>query len=343
MDATDVILAGLVLTAMAAIAAVDARRMVIDPRLVLLLVGAGLLWRLFGPAETGSLWSAALGAGLGLAVVAVPHRGGRAVPPALAALSRRRHAAGRPGLRARPARACLVTASGLGVRALAPALSAAPPGPPVPPGLLSAGARHGRGRRGGVRVRERRRIAGGGRGRRGAAAAPTRPGPIGTGNLDAGRDGARTGACAAPRFPGSHADRRPGGRSAAVRGRDGTHREARRRGRRSAGAACACGRGRRDAARAACDGSRIRGTAAGPAGSGRDAHRLRLDLERRRHRLLSPLGHRAARGRGAEHGSGRHGRGHGVATRAVPGSWTSRATKPFATCWRTGARWPGGR
>ena len=69
---TDALLAGLVLIAMAAIAAVDARRMIVDPRLVLVLVSAGLLWRLFGSAATGSLWSAALGAGLGAAVVALP-------------------------------------------------------------------------------------------------------------------------------------------------------------------------------------------------------------------------------------------------------------------------------
>ena len=39
---------------------------------MLALVGTGLLWRLFGPADTGSLWSAVLGAALGVAVVAVP-------------------------------------------------------------------------------------------------------------------------------------------------------------------------------------------------------------------------------------------------------------------------------
>ena len=69
---TDLLLAGLVLIAMAAIAVMDARRMIVDPRLVLLLMGAGLLWRLFGSAATGSLWSAGLGAALGIAVVAAP-------------------------------------------------------------------------------------------------------------------------------------------------------------------------------------------------------------------------------------------------------------------------------
>ena len=68
----DALLAGLVLAAMTALALVDARRMIVDPRLVLLLVGAGLLWRLFGSADGGSLWGAGLGALLGIAVVAAP-------------------------------------------------------------------------------------------------------------------------------------------------------------------------------------------------------------------------------------------------------------------------------
>ena len=72
MTAIDLLLMCLVLVAMAAIAVVDARRMIVDPRLVLALVGAGLLWRLFGSADTGSLWNAALGAALGVAVVAAP-------------------------------------------------------------------------------------------------------------------------------------------------------------------------------------------------------------------------------------------------------------------------------
>ena len=72
MTAIDLLLTGLVLAAMTAIAVVDARRMIVDPRLVLALVGAGLLWRLFGSADTGSLWNAALGAALGVAVVAAP-------------------------------------------------------------------------------------------------------------------------------------------------------------------------------------------------------------------------------------------------------------------------------
>ena len=72
MTATDLVLIVLVLAAMAAVAVTDARRAIVDPRMVLALVGAGLLWRLFGRAETGPLWTAALGAALGIAVVVVP-------------------------------------------------------------------------------------------------------------------------------------------------------------------------------------------------------------------------------------------------------------------------------
>ena len=72
MTATDLVLIALVLTAMAAVAAVDARRAIVDPRMVLALVGAGLLWRLFGPVETGPLWTGPAGAALGVVIVAVP-------------------------------------------------------------------------------------------------------------------------------------------------------------------------------------------------------------------------------------------------------------------------------
>ena len=68
----DVLLAGLVLAAMTALGILDARRMIVDPFVVLLLVGSGLLWRLFGSADAGSLWGAGLGALLGIAVVAAP-------------------------------------------------------------------------------------------------------------------------------------------------------------------------------------------------------------------------------------------------------------------------------
>ena len=72
MTATDLVLIALVLAAMAAVAVTDARRALVDPRLVVALVAAGLLWRLFGPAETGPLWTGAAGAALGVLVVAVP-------------------------------------------------------------------------------------------------------------------------------------------------------------------------------------------------------------------------------------------------------------------------------
>ena len=72
MTATDLALIALVLAAMAAVAVVDAWRAIVDPPLVLTLVGAGLLWRLHGPADTGPLWSAVLGAATGVTVVAVP-------------------------------------------------------------------------------------------------------------------------------------------------------------------------------------------------------------------------------------------------------------------------------
>ena len=72
MTASDLVLAALVLAAMAALGVTDARRAIVDPRLVLALMGAGLLWRLFGHAETGSFWGAVLGAAIGIAVVAIP-------------------------------------------------------------------------------------------------------------------------------------------------------------------------------------------------------------------------------------------------------------------------------
>ena len=72
MTATDLVLIVLVLAAMAAVAVVDARRAIVDPRMVLALAGAGLLWRLFGAAETGPLWTGPAGAALGALVVAVP-------------------------------------------------------------------------------------------------------------------------------------------------------------------------------------------------------------------------------------------------------------------------------
>ena len=72
MTAIDLLLVALVLAAMASLGVMDARRAIVDTRLVAALVAAGLLWRLFASAETGSLWGAGLGAALGLGVVAVP-------------------------------------------------------------------------------------------------------------------------------------------------------------------------------------------------------------------------------------------------------------------------------
>ena len=72
MTAIDLVLVSLVLAAMAAIALVDARRAIVDPRLVLALVGAGLAWRLFGSGGSRPLWTAAAGAALGVLVIALP-------------------------------------------------------------------------------------------------------------------------------------------------------------------------------------------------------------------------------------------------------------------------------
>ena len=74
---TDHILAGAVLAAMAAIAALDARRAIVDPRLVLALLAAAAAWRYFGPAggpdTVGSLWiDALMGAAFGVAAVMIP-------------------------------------------------------------------------------------------------------------------------------------------------------------------------------------------------------------------------------------------------------------------------------
>ena len=74
---TDHILAGAVLAAMAAIAALDARRAIVDPRLVLALLAAAIAWRLPGPGDgVVTVWmpwiDAALGAALGVAAVTIP-------------------------------------------------------------------------------------------------------------------------------------------------------------------------------------------------------------------------------------------------------------------------------
>ena len=75
MNAIDLLLIGAVLAAMAAIAVLDARRAIIDPRLVLALVGTGLAWRLFGAAGASArepLWTAFAGAALGTLAIALP-------------------------------------------------------------------------------------------------------------------------------------------------------------------------------------------------------------------------------------------------------------------------------
>lgn len=73
MTAIDLTLAGLVLAAMTAVGVVDARRMTIEPRLVAMLVGAGLAWRLSGSGGTpAALWTSFTGAALGAVLVAAP-------------------------------------------------------------------------------------------------------------------------------------------------------------------------------------------------------------------------------------------------------------------------------
>ena len=74
---TEAISAGAVLAAMAALAVHDARRALVDPRLVLALLGAAAAWRFGGGGpEADGAWprlaSGVLGATLGVAAVAVP-------------------------------------------------------------------------------------------------------------------------------------------------------------------------------------------------------------------------------------------------------------------------------
>ena len=73
---TDAILAGAVLAAMAALAVHDARRALVDPRLVLALLGAAAAWRFLGSGGADSAWErlvgGVLGASLGVAAAAVP-------------------------------------------------------------------------------------------------------------------------------------------------------------------------------------------------------------------------------------------------------------------------------
>ena len=73
---TDAILAGAVLAAMAGLAVHDARRALVDPRLVLALLGAAAAWRFAGPGAAEEAWprlaAGVLGASLGVAAVMIP-------------------------------------------------------------------------------------------------------------------------------------------------------------------------------------------------------------------------------------------------------------------------------
>ena len=73
---TDAILAGAVLAAMAALAVHDARRALVDPRLVLALLGAAAAWRFLGADGAEGAWArlagGVLGAVLGVASAMVP-------------------------------------------------------------------------------------------------------------------------------------------------------------------------------------------------------------------------------------------------------------------------------
>ena len=62
---------GLVLAAMAALAVLDARRAVVDPRLVLALFAAAAVWRYLSP-DGNSPWTPWTGMALGIAAVALP-------------------------------------------------------------------------------------------------------------------------------------------------------------------------------------------------------------------------------------------------------------------------------
>ena len=62
---------GLVLAAMAAMAVLDARRAIVDPRLVLALLAAAAVWRYLSPGGN-SQWTPWMGMALGIAAVALP-------------------------------------------------------------------------------------------------------------------------------------------------------------------------------------------------------------------------------------------------------------------------------
>ncbi len=73
---TDAILAAAVLAAMAGLALHDARRALVDPRMVVALLGAAAAWRFAGPGGAEGAWprlaAGVLGAALGVAAVMIP-------------------------------------------------------------------------------------------------------------------------------------------------------------------------------------------------------------------------------------------------------------------------------
>ena len=73
---TDAILAGAVLAAIAGLAIHDARRALVDPRMVLALLAAAAAWRFVGPDADEGAWprlaAGVLGASLGVAAVTIP-------------------------------------------------------------------------------------------------------------------------------------------------------------------------------------------------------------------------------------------------------------------------------
>ena len=285
---------------MAAVAAVDARRAIVDPRLVL---AAGGVRPAVAPVRT-SRDGAAVECGARCSTRCGGRRradrGGAVVPPALAALSRRCDDAGRPRLRARPPRAGVVAPGRRNPGLLVPRLAAGPPGPLLPPGLLPARARHGCRRHGGVRVRQRQRGARGGHAGDTAAAGSSG---------HAGRSGVPDPHACAPAVPSGldvsvgpvrHARgigararehafalfaRRQGGRdrrdrAASLRRGDGAHRHAGGHPGGGRGAPRARRGRRRAAVRSPACASRVRGGAAGSAESRGGAHRLRLGVSR---------------------------------------------------------------
>ena len=132
---TDLMIAGLssglVLAAMSAMAVLDARRAVVDPRLVLALLAAAAAWRYLSP-DGNSPWTPWTGMALGIAAVALPIAYRPVAWPALAALSGRRDDAGGFRFPARPHRPRLDDAARIGVLARLSGLGSATARPPYP-------------------------------------------------------------------------------------------------------------------------------------------------------------------------------------------------------------------